>query len=360
VSIKSQRNKITRLSKRIAKLEKKLSKKKKKEVKLKKDISKINKRISKSSNVSSMKSKQRKLERKDKKLTKLYKEMSKLKEKIASKNKKLSRAQNMLEKELDKRQKKREREEKKRMRNKLKKEKQITKELEEQAYLHSEMEKNRLVINLDELPTEIKVLFFAANPKDQSNLQLNEEIRAIESKIRASEYRDSVKLISKWAVRPDDLLQALNEHNPHIVHFSGHGSSTDEIIFLNEEGKSKPVEKKAIVQLMKTMSDNISVVIFNTCYSSNQAKEITDYIDVAIGMNTSIGDEAALVFAAQFYSAIGFGRSVKNAFDQAKTSLMIEGTDEENIPELFSKEGLNPEELILVRPDDLDEEGNHE
>ena len=53
-----------------------------------------------------------------------------------------------------------------------------------------------------------------------------------------------------------------------------------------------------------------------------------DHVDVAIGMNTSIGDEAALVFASQFYSSIGFGKSIKTAFDQAKAALMLEGIPE--------------------------------
>ncbi len=42
-----------------------------------------------------------------------------------------------------------------------------------------------------------------------------------------AEYRDSVELESRWAVRPSDLLQALNEAEPRVVHFSGHGSADD-------------------------------------------------------------------------------------------------------------------------------------
>jgi hypothetical protein len=67
-------------------------------------------------------------------------------------------------------------------------------------------------------------------------------------------------------------------------------------------------------------------------------------------MNTSIGDEAARVFASSFYSAIGFGRSVLDAFNQAKTALMLEGIPEANTPVLFTREGINPEDIVLVRP----------
>jgi len=75
-----------------------------------------------------------------------------------------------------------------------------------------------------------------------------------------------------------------------------------------------------------------------------------DHVDVAIGMNTSIGDEAALVFASQFYSSIGFGKSIKTAFDQAKAALMLEGIPEKTTPELYVRDSLKAEDLMLVKP----------
>ena len=75
-----------------------------------------------------------------------------------------------------------------------------------------------------------------------------------------------------------------------------------------------------------------------------------DHVDVAIGMNTSIGDEAALVFASQFYSSIGFGKSIKAALDQAKAALMLEGIPEKTTPELYVRDSLKAEDLMLVKP----------
>jgi hypothetical protein len=69
-----------------------------------------------------------------------------------------------------------------------------------------------------------RILFLAANPAG-SQLQLDVESRAIEQKIRATDHRDSLELVTKWAVRPDDLLEYLNEYRPHVVHFSGHGTN---------------------------------------------------------------------------------------------------------------------------------------
>ena len=184
-------------------------------------------------------------------------------------------------------------------------------------------------------------------------LKLDEEARSITEMIRKSKHRDSVKFESCWAVRPKDILQALNEFRPAIVHFSGHGSDRDEIILQNPDGIAKTVSKEAIVQTMMASTEGLRLVFFNTCYSRNQAEAVAEHVEAAIGMKTSIGDEAARIFSSQFYSSIGFGLSVKKAFEQAKALLMLEGIPEEDTPELFTTVGLNPDDIVIVKP--LDE-----
>ena len=73
-------------------------------------------------------------------------------------------------------------------------------------------------------------------------------------------------------------------------------------------------------------------------------------MESAIGMKTTIGDNAARIFSSQFYSSISFGHSVKKSFDQAKALLMLEGINEEDTPELFVHEGVLADEIIIVKP----------
>lgn len=56
---------------------------------------------------------------------------------------------------------------------------------------------------------------------------------------------------------------------------------------------------------MSTASDVIKLVVFNACFSEAQAENVVTYVDSAIGMGTSISDEAACVFAAQLYTVQG-------------------------------------------------------
>src|SRR2546422_605022 len=113
------------------------------------------------------------------------------------------------------------------------------------------------------MDAKIKILFFASNPKDVTPLNLDEEIRSITTKIRASEHRDALDLISRWAVRPDDLLQELNIHKPIVVHFSGHGSSSGELVLMDDLRQAKMVSPSALKALFSTLQDNIRLVVLN-------------------------------------------------------------------------------------------------
>lgn len=115
------------------------------------------------------------------------------------------------------------------------------------AHLHEETA--RELDKLRALPEEIVVAFFASDPgsTNENKLALDEEARLIGIQIRASKHRDAVKLESRWAVRPMDLLQAVNELRPTVVHFSGHGSALEELILQDDFGQPKYIAKQTIV-----------------------------------------------------------------------------------------------------------------
>jgi len=343
MSVTMYRGNVERLTKQKADLEKRASQENQKIAKLHREIAAMQRRITNSTSPTVLRSKQRQIESKEDELVRSQKKLADLSAKIAGKLAELNRNIQSLQRAENQ-------EAKKRRSDELRHATNVTRETQKQASLHSEISRRPLVIDLSKLPIKIKVLFLAANPQDQTRLRLDEEIRAIAERVRTSQYRDSVELISKWAVRPSDLLQALNEHKPHVVHFSGHGSDTEELVLLDTDGNAKFVSKEAIVAKMSTLADNIRVVVFNSCFSTNQAEAVTQHVEVAIGMNADIGDEAARVFAAQFYSAIGFGRSVQEAFDQAVAALMLEGIPQAKVPELFTSEGVDAGEIVLVRP----------
>lgn len=198
---------------------------------------------------------------------------------------------------------------------------------------------------------KIKVLFLAANPAGTNPLALDEEIRAIDAKIRGSEHRERLELVSHWAVRLDDLPGLLMRQRPHIVHFSGHGARAGEIILLAGDRTSRPVSAEALGDLFRILKDNVHVVVLNACYSEVQAQGIVKHIDCAIGMSDTIGDDHAIAFAAWFYEAMGYGKSVQDAFDLGVVRLIGEGVaDARGLVKLHKRKGVNPSKIILVGP----------
>ncbi len=129
------------------------------------------------------------------------------------------------------------------------------------------------------------------------------------------------------------------------------------MILSDDQGNQKLVSAGALTMLFSTLKDNIRLVVLNACYSEVQANAISEVIDCVVGMKSQIGDQAAITFAEYFYSAIGYGRSVKEAFEQGKAALMLESITEENIPVLIIKPGIDPSGVMLVqkeqRPQDL-------
>lgn len=199
---------------------------------------------------------------------------------------------------------------------------------------------------------KIKILLLSANPTNTTIRNLDEEMRMITQKVRAAEHRDLINIVTAGAIRPDDLLQAMNEHRPHIVQFSGHGSGSAGIIVSDEVGNPRSVSKDALVALFESTRRNVQVVLLNSCYSRAQAEAIVSVIPCAIGMNDNIGDRAAIIFAASFYRAIAFGHSVATAFKQGIAALKLEGSTQANIPELIAQPGIDPAEVYVLRVDD--------
>ncbi|MBL9106255.1 MAG: CHAT domain-containing protein [Myxococcales bacterium] len=293
---------------------------------------------------------------------KQQKKLADIENKISSETKRLAEAEKKLSAEQAREQKQhREQQERVRKQNRQQQERVQQRQAEEMRSMSETLESHALLheltqarlARLRELPEKIRVLLLAANPLDSPRLQLDEEVRAIQEKIRMSEHRDAVELVSRWAIRPGDLMQAIHEIKPLIVHFSGHGAASGAIVLQGQSGQSKLVPQAAIVEMLAVTAGRIQLVFFNNCYSCEWAKAVAQHVPAAIGMNAVFSDEASRLFAASFYSAIGFGRSIAQAFREARVALMLEGVPEEGVPELFSRADGDVEELVLVRPESV-------
>jgi hypothetical protein len=110
---------------------------------------------------------------------------------------------------------------------------------------------------------------------------------------------------------------------------------------VDENGNPKAVSNNVLKTILHTLKDNIKIVILNACYSQSQADALKEEIDSIIGMNESIGDEAAILFAAAFYRGIGFGRSIQTSFELGNVALLDLGRKDDEVPQLLHKKGVD-------------------
>jgi hypothetical protein len=219
-----------------------------------------------------------------------------------------------------------------------------------------------------------KILILAANPMGTARIAFDEEIRAIDDKIRAAEYREQLELVLHLAVRLDDLSGLLLRHQPDIVHFSGHGAGSaashqardgavadrdlipegrdrdGSIVLVGADGTPEPVPSEALGGLFGARKDNVRLVVLNACYSESQAEVIVKHIDCAIGMSAPVGDTAAIGFAAEFYQALAYGQSVQAAYELGVVRLMRKGVaDVLGLARLHTREGIDASKIAFVK-----------
>lgn len=166
-------------------------------------------------------------------------------------------------------------------------------------------------------------------------LAQDEEARAIERTLNASVGASLFKLETKWAVRCSEVQEHLLRHRPQIVHLSGHGLEGEGIVLLDSRGEPKPISAKALEGLFKTLRDNVRVVLLNACWSAASAHAVSRAVGCAIGMRGPISDLAAISFATAFYRGLGFGKTMRDAFELGRSELELQGFNEAHVPQFF-------------------------
>ena len=193
----------------------------------------------------------------------------------------------------------------------------------------------------------IRILYLASNPADTQRLNLEAEIRDVHNKMAAARYRDELKLESRWAVRPDDLIQYLLEVKPTIVHFSGHGDKDGIYLDTSNQGATL-VPNAGLVRLFQSLKGHVRLIVLNACSTQSLAEALAGVVGCVVGTTRDIGDQAATQFAATFYQVLADGQSVQQAYEVAGAALMLAGDPEHETHQLFHAPAVDPAQLVLV------------
>ncbi len=109
----------------------------------------------------------------------------------------------------------------------------------------------------------------------------------------------------------------------------------------DDTGQIALVQADALSGMFKLFArKGVECVLLNACYSEVQAEAISQHIEYVIGMNSTIGDKAAINFAVAFYDALAAGEEVEFAYDLGCSQLI--GLKEYQTPVLKRKSLNSP------------------
>ena len=186
-----------------------------------------------------------------------------------------------------------------------------------------------------------RILVLSANPWNTSRILVDEEAREVFERLHEGPYRKRFELFNYPATRPGDLQRLLLGFRPHIVHFSGHGSRQHRVILGGLHGRGKTVDLEGLTSVFALYRTHVQLVLLNACFTRSQARSISEVVNYSIGTSRGIGDKVGVVFAGAFYRALGFGWSIRDAFESAKAELALTRIPRSRGIELFVRSGLS-------------------
>jgi hypothetical protein len=145
------------------------------------------------------------------------------------------------------------------------------------------------------------------------------------------------------------FMERMATFQPHVLHFSGHGSKGGSV-FRHGNGDEHFVPMKALMDMIRTTARDLHLIVLCSCHSTWQAKALTELARCTVGTSAGVLDEAAIAFSKQFYAALVRGDSVKKAFEQGKARAMAEARGSTCEFHLHHRDGVDPGQVILFSP----------
>ena len=194
----------------------------------------------------------------------------------------------------------------------------------------------------------------AATPDDKIYVNVVKEGTEIQQTLDGQ--RDKFQFFHSLGITKDHFLDDLERYRPDILHFSGHGTEYSSLVFQDgDELSSEQLEKT-----FQSLPFKISVVFLNACYSKQQARSISKYVDYIIGMKKAVSDEAAIIFSSKFYKSLLKNINYKEAYNDAIAYLSYYLESESSIPKLIVAHGFHSSNKIseptIAEPLKLSEE----
>lgn len=187
-------------------------------------------------------------------------------------------------------------------------------------------------LNLQDVPSPLRILMVIAHPKDAAPLNVDTEIAMIRRAVKRAEKAGQMQIDVVEEGTLENLQQALAAEEYHILHYSGHGSIAPQGSFLvmeNELGFSRPVFLSQIMPLIQ-QSASLRFVFLSACRAgtitatkatSGIATGLLQVVPAVLAMQFSVQDRSASLMAEAFYGSLGRGQTLEEALQTSRLAL---------------------------------------
>lgn len=202
-------------------------------------------------------------------------------------------------------------------------------------------------------PEKLRVLYLTASPMVEGSppLRVDAEVNNVLRALRGAKHRELVELQHRPAATVEDLVNGINDHRPHVVHFSGHAGGG--LLFDNASviaPEEHLVGYEVVGRILAATDLPPTLVILNACETLEGASEMLKAAPIVIAMSDTVGDASAAIFAAHFYGAIGAAQSVGAAVNQARAMIAVALPGEPDLISVCVTDGVDPDAVRLVDP----------
>lgn len=198
---------------------------------------------------------------------------------------------------------------------------------------------------------KFRIAFLATNPDSAVALRTDLEARAVLRALKQSNNGAEVDVRYLPAATAGDLVIALNEYRPNIVHFAGHGGE-GALLFDDENalGNGGIVIEFDLVRGILAATDHpASMLVFSACDTLQGAEIFLPPAKAVVAMASAIGDGSAIVFSAAFYAGLASKQSLRSALEQGRNAIKIAQLGDFDLPQCLLHDNLKAESYIPIR-----------
>jgi DnaJ-class molecular chaperone/tetratricopeptide (TPR) repeat protein len=192
-----------------------------------------------------------------------------------------------------------------------------------------------------EVTPPLRMLAMISSPTDYPFLDTQIEWEKLQKAVNKLTQKGLLKLEKTEKATLTVLQRHLRQNEYHIFHFIGHGGfdhqQEDGVLVFEDENRRGRILSGQYLGTILHNHPSLRLVVLNACEGARTTREdpfsgtaqslVQQGIPAIVAMQFEITDQAAIIFAEEFYSALADGYPLDAALSETRTAIFATGND---------------------------------